>query len=257
VSTPLWTRLAGEAAWRAFPIHTHGSETREEVEEVRRLTGMTPPAFCAALRGGEGRVKLAHAIWIDDDDRRALAQCGAAVLHCPGSNLKLGSGLCDLQSLEREGIPLGIGPDGAACNNRLDPWQEMRLAAYARSLLHGPESVDPAAVLRQATLGGAEALGLGEVTGSLRRGKRADLVILDPGREPAMLGLENADESPEAALVHSGSPVLVRETIVDGRSVFRSDDPDLGTRRRDLAARARAARRALLERARLHPPQES
>lgn len=256
VSEALWERLAAEPAWRAFPIHTHGSETREEVEEVRRLTGRTPPLFCASLRGAAGRVKMAHGIWVDDADRTALGASGAAVLHCPGSNAKLGSGLCDVAALEAAGVAVGLGPDGSACNNRLDPWQEMRLAAYVRSLLHGPSAAEPRAILRQATLGGAEALGLGDEIGSLRRGKRADLVLLDPRAEPAMLGVEGPGGTPEAALVFAGSPAIVRETIVAGRTVYRRDDPRREEAGRALAARVRSARERLFERARPNLHQE-
>lgn len=256
VSDRLWERLAREPAWRAFPIHTHGSETREEVEEVRSLTGTTPPLFCASLRGAEGRVKMAHAIWVDDADRRGLSGSGAAVLHCPGSNLKLGSGLCDTAALEAAGVPVGLGPDGAACNNRLDPWQEMRLAAYVRTLRHGPSAAEPHAILRSATLGGAEALGLADEIGSLRRGKRADLVVLDPRADLAILDDDTPAEAPAAALVFAGSPALVRETIVAGRTVYRHGDPGQEAALRDLAARARSARARLLAHAQPHNHQE-
>jgi len=254
VTNPVWRELAARPEWRELAIHTHGAETREEVEEVRRLTGGTPAAWYASLPGAAGRIKMAHGVWLDDADRRALRGSGTAVLHCPGSNFKLGSGICDVAALERADVPVGLGPDGAACNNRLDPWQEMRLAAYARSLLHGPGSVDAGAILRQATRGGAEAIGLGGETGALLPGMRADLVVCDPGLDPALWDAAGGTESPEAALVFAGSPAVVRETIVQGRTVWRRGDGD-----RETAARVRSARRRLFERAGLAPsgPEET
>ncbi len=248
VTDPFWRQLAAESAFATFPIHTHGSETRDEVAEVRRLTGRTPPAYFAALPRAEGRIKMAHGVWLDGDDRRQLRDSGTTVLHCPGSNLKLGSGLCDTLTLLAEGVSIALGPDGAPCNNRLDPWQEMRLAAWLQGLTHRPSAVDPASILRLATLDGARALGLGDEIGSLAPGKRADLVLLDPSADPALCGAGSAGETPAAALVFAGSPALVRETIVAGRVVWRRNDPERPARDRERMGRAIAARRALAER---------
>lgn len=256
VSDPLWRDLALDPAFSRLPIHTHGAETREEVEETRRLTGLTPPAYLAALPGAAGRVRMAHAIWLEGEDRGHLARAGITVLHCPGSNFKLGSGMCDTLALRDGGIAVAIGPDGAPCNNRLDPWQEMRLAAWLQGLLHRPSEVDPAAILRMATVDGARAIGLGHEVGPLERGRRADLVILDPASEPALCGAGDGFESPEAALVFAGSPALVRETMVAGRIVYRRDDPDRPARDRERMARARDARRRLALRSGLNPQHE-
>jgi cytosine/adenosine deaminase-related metal-dependent hydrolase len=247
VSDAGWKHLVADHDVRSFPVHSHASETREEVAEVRGLTGQTPPAYLASLAGVEGRLKLAHCIWIDAGDRAALRRVGAAALHCPGSNAKLGSGICDTLAIEEAGIPVSLGPDGAACNNRLDPWHEMRLAAGARSLLHGPQSVDPRAILRMATRGGAESLGLGAQAGSLEAGKRADLVLLDPSLDPAMWDAGGGAESPEAALVFAGSPALVSKTLVGGRTVY--DRTGSWPERNEFLERLRHTRRLLAERA--------
>jgi cytosine/adenosine deaminase-related metal-dependent hydrolase len=266
VSDPLFRELAREPSFRSFPIHTHGSETRQEVEEVRSLTGTTPPAYLASLDGGRGRVKMAHGVWLSAEDRAALRECGGAVLHCPGSNLKLGSGLADLRALREAGVPVGLGADGAACNNRLDAWREMRLAGSIASTLHGPSTLSAFELLRLATLDGAKVLGLEDEIGSLKRSKRADLTLIDPTGDEAALGAEGmegmerteatggtgatsglAEEPPEALLVYAGSSRMVRETWVDGRVVF--DRASARPERRELSARFLAARRRVLERA--------
>jgi 5-methylthioadenosine/S-adenosylhomocysteine deaminase len=246
VSDAGWKSLLSATDFRAFPVHTHASETREEVEDVRHLTGRTPPAYLASLAGSEERLKIAHCIWVDDHDRASLRQAGAAALHCPGSNSKLGSGICDTLALEEAGVPVSLGPDGAACNNRLDPWHEMRLAAYARSLLHGPQSVDPRAILRMATRGGAESIGLGTETGSLEAGKLADLVWLDPALDSAAWDAGGGSESPEAALIFAGSPAMVVKTVVGGRTVFDRTAP--WPQRAEFMERVRQSRLLLAER---------
>jgi 5-methylthioadenosine/S-adenosylhomocysteine deaminase len=238
--------LVEEPSFRSFPIHTHGSETRDEVDEVRALTGKSPPEYFASFEHACGRVKLAHAVWLSPEDRGELARSRTAVLHCPGSNLKLGSGLADIAALREEGIVVGLGSDGAACNNRLDPWREMRLAAHIISILHGPEKVSAREILGLATLEGARVLGLEAETGSLRAGKRADLVLVDPEDDWGTLGAAEpgpADwrpESPEDLLVFAGSPALVRETWVDGRAVWRREQE--GERKREISRRMRRAR---------------
>ncbi len=253
VSPPFWAAIAsGEPS---FLIHTHGAETRAEVTETEALTGRTPARYLSELPA-RGRVKMAHGVWLTDEDRSALAGSGTAVLHCPGSNLKLGSGLADVAALRASGVAVGLGADGAACNNRLDPWAEMRAAAQIESLLHGPASVDAGRILRMATIDGAAVLGIAAETGSLAPGKRADFVILDP-LDPALLGTENAGpgapadtegaESVASALVFAGSPALVRETWIDGRAVYKRGDSI--EEWNELSRKAREARRRVRARA--------
>ncbi len=249
VTEPFWRAMAGDPGLASCPLHTHGCETREEVEDVMALTGgLTPPAFLARLPGAEGRVKMAHGVHLSDQDRVAMASAGIAVLHCPGSNLKLGSGLADVAAMQEAGVRVGIGADGAPCNNRLDPWGEMRSAAAVRTLLHGPQSVSGAEILALATLGGATVLDLQDEIGSLTRGKRADFVLLDPGNDPATAGGGAVFEKPEDLLVFAGSPEMVMETWVGGRRVFRRGEMDRGESAR-LAADVAKARRIVAERA--------
>lgn len=254
VTGAFFEEIAARPEYARFPIHTHGSETRHEVEETRALTGETPPVYLSRLPGAQDRVKMAHGVWLDDRDREHLARAGAAVLHCPGSNFKLGSGLADILALRRAGIRVGLGADGAACNNRLDPWNEMRLAALIQSVLHGPDTVHPREILRLATIEGARALGLDEEIGSLRAGKRADFVIVDPAEDPASLAGVSALEDPVAALVFAGDPSWVRETWVHGRRCYPSmTAPE---ERADFVQRVRRAAATLAGRTGLPSPPE-
>ena len=246
VTDQLWRDLSERTSLAQLPVHTHGSETHDEVNEVRKLTGLTPPAYLAGLAGAKGRVKMAHGVWLEDSDLGLMSASGACVTHCPGSNFKLGSGTADVLRMRRAGIGVGLGADGAACNNLLSAWQEMRLAGYVRSLLHGPPSVSAVELLRMATLDGAAVLGLEREIGSLKSGKRADLVVVDPRLSPAS-GAGATWESPEDFLVHAGGAELVEETWVEGRCVFRRGEDTEA--KRWMTERVTQARRSLAERA--------
>jgi len=246
VSDRLYERLVARPDYRDFLIHTHGSETREEVEQVRALArGRTPIEHLTAWDGATNRLQIAHAVWISEADRARLRESGSAVCHCPSSNFKLGSGLCDVRALQEAGVRVGLGADGAACNNRLDPWMEMRQAAFVQSALRGPESVDPEAILRLATTGGAEALRIDAETGSLAPGKWADFVVLDPALDPG--ASPGPLESPASWLVYAGSAALVRETWARGRPIYTKEEES--DWRKEWFQRLIRARGALLERA--------
>ena len=246
VSDSLWKEMANVADFGAFPIHTHGSETQDEVADVRRLTGHSPMTYYASLPTDGARFKIAHGVWLDDEDRAALARMGAVISHCPSSNLKLGSGLADLVALREAGIRLGLGADGAACNNRLDAWSEMRAAAHVQSVLRGPETVEAREILHLATRGGAEALGLGEEAGDLRAGLSADFAILRPQRDPGAAPGRFDDETPEDFLVWSGTAAMVEETWVMGRKVY--DEDARKAWQAEWEPRVREARRRLVAR---------
>ena len=225
VSDRLYDELVTRPDYRDFLIHTHGSETREEVEQVRALAqGRTPIEHLTAWETAADRLQIAHAVWISHADRARLKETGSAVCHCPSSNFKLGSGSCDVRALQEMGIRVGLGADGAACNNRLDPWLEMRQAAFVQSALRGPESVDPGAILRLATLGGAEALRIESETGSLAAGKWADFIVIDPSLDPGACPGPLDPQSPAAWLVYAGSAALVRETWARGRPIYQKEE---------------------------------
>jgi cytosine/adenosine deaminase-related metal-dependent hydrolase len=188
---------------------------------------------------------LAHCIWLNEKEIALVKEHGAKVLHCPSSNLKLGSGIANIPEYLRRGISVSLGADGAPCNNRLDMFEEMRLAALIQKPDHGPEAMDAQTVFELATLGGARVLGLQRSCGSLEPGKKADLVVLDCSRvwNPA------TEEDVYSTIVYSGSPENVRSVMIDGRWVRR----DGTTVTLDEPGVAETARRELrLLRARVH-----
>lgn len=161
------------------PIHMHLHETAFEVEDALAKGGQRPLARLQALGLLTPRLLAVHMTQLGDGEIGALAEAGAHVVHCPESNLKLASGFCPLHKLLQAGVNVALGTDGAASNNDLDMFGEMRTAALLGKGVAGDASAVPAATaLRMATLNGARALGLDELTGSLQVGKAADIVAI-------------------------------------------------------------------------------
>ena len=198
-------------------FHTHAAENRKEMDAVRARCGSDNIEFFEKLGILRSNTCLAHCIWVNDAEVTLLRERNAKVLHCPGSNLKLGSGVARVPHLLSKGITVSLGADGAPCNNTLDMFHEMRLAALIQKPEHGPRSMDAETVFSLATLGGAAALGIEKEVGSLEKGKKADLVLLDLGRywNPA------DDANPYSSIVYTGSPENVRYVMIDGAWVLR------------------------------------
>jgi cytosine/adenosine deaminase-related metal-dependent hydrolase len=127
-------------------------------------------------------VGLAHCVWLTDREKAVLARTGTHLLHCPSSNLKLASGVAQVPELLAAGVSVSLGADGAPCNNNLDGFMEMRLAALVHKPRVGPRAMPASTVVRLATMGGAAALGLADKIGSLEPGKRADVNVVVDGR---------------------------------------------------------------------------
>jgi 5-methylthioadenosine/S-adenosylhomocysteine deaminase len=180
VSDASWEKIVMYSRQLDLPIQTHMAETRHEVDEAVAATGLTPLARLDRL-GATGPDFIAiHAVHLDPADLALLAARHCHVVHCPGSNMKLGSGIAPVTKLLQMGINVALGTDGAASNNRLDVLGEMRLASLLAKVASGnPSSVPAAVALRMATLNGAAALGLDAQTGSLEPGKQADLVAIE------------------------------------------------------------------------------
>ena len=224
-------------------VHTHASESRAEIDLVRQTTGMTNVAYLEATGLASPRLCVAHCIWVDEDEQALLASHDAKVLHCPGSNLKLGSGLAPIAELHARGVCVSLGADGAACNNRLDMFDEMRLAATLQAVRRGPGALPARTVLWMATRGGARTLGLEHEIGSIEPGKQADLIVVDRDRSC----LRGAPD-PYSALVYAARGTDVRTTVVGGDVLVADFEPT----RLDgeaIAARAAVEARALAARA--------
>ena len=242
-SRTLLEAVAAESAAAGLLIHTHASENREEVALVRERTGLGNMAYLASLGLASPRLCAAHCVWVDGAEQAVMAERGVQVLHCPGSNLKLGSGVAPVVAMRAQGIGVSIGADGAACNNRLDMFDEMRLAATLQAERVGPGALTAQDVLVMATKGGARALGLDAAIGSIQPGKRADLILVDADAPHLAPGTD-----PWSTLVYAARGTDVRTTLVDGR-VLVEDGLPVGFDGAAVAADARQAARTLLGRA--------
>jgi 5-methylthioadenosine/S-adenosylhomocysteine deaminase len=195
-------------------MHLH--ESAWEVEQSLSRHGVRPLQRLARLGLASPLLVAVHATQLTPEDADLLATSGAAVVHCPQSNLKLGNGVCPAAELLGRGVRVGLGTDGAASNNDLDVLAEMQTAALLASGVYGrPGSLVAKDVLRMATLEGAKTLGLGETTGSLTAGKWADLCCVDlrvPGSWPV--------HDVPATLVHACSARQVTDTWVAGRRLL-------------------------------------
>src|SRR5262245_9025513 len=221
-------------------VHTHASESRDEQVIVReRSGGLTNIQYLDQLRLASPRLCVAHCVWVDDHDRATLAERDAKVLHCPGSNLKLGSGIAPVVEMRALGIAVSLGADGAACNNRLDMFEEMRLAGILQAMRLHPGALPARDVLWMATRSGARTLGLEQEIGSIEPGKRADIIIVERDRPHLSPGPD-----PYSTLVYAGRGSDVRTTIVDGEVLVDEFTP-ARVDRREVSAQAREAARQL------------
>ena len=225
-------------------IHTHASENRDEVDVVRRLSGgFSNLEYLADTGLATHRLCAAHCVWVTDSEQQLLAERNVKVMHCPGSNLKLGSGIAPVVEMRRRGISVSLGADGAACNNRLDMFDEMRLAATLQAVKMGPGTLPARDVLWMATREGARALGLEGEIGSIEPGKRGDLILID--RDKPHL---SPDQDPWSTLVYAARGPDVRLTMVDGEVLVKDFQlvhtdvqliaADAARAARDLATRA-------------------
>jgi 5-methylthioadenosine/S-adenosylhomocysteine deaminase len=213
----LLEKVARLALERNVIVHTHASENRTEVEMVERETSMRNVTYLDSLGLTGPHVALAHCVHLDETELETLKRTGTHALHCPSSNLKLGSGIAPVTEMLERGISVSLGADGAPCNNRLDMFTEMRTAALLQKVLRGPEALPANRALRLATIDGARALSLHQEIGSLEAGKRADISIINLNRphltpRPADL---------VSAIVYAAEPADVETVIVDGEIIMR------------------------------------
>ena len=216
VSAPALERIGRLAADLAIPVHIHLHETAAEVADFQARHGCRPLARLEQRGLLTPRLLAVHMTQLEPAEIDRLAQAGAHVAHCPESNLKLASGFCPTARLDAAGVNVTIGTDGAASNNDLDVFGELRTAALLGKGVAGDPSVLPAArVLRMATLNGARALGLGDEIGSLEPGKAADLIAVDLGQpetEPVY--------HPISQLVYTASRHQVTDVWVAGQRLL-------------------------------------
>jgi cytosine/adenosine deaminase-related metal-dependent hydrolase len=159
--------------------HTHSSENKNEIEEVRKRFLKENIEYFDSLKLLDDYTILAHCVHTNINEKRILKDKNTRVAHCPSANLKLGSGIAPIPEYLEEGISVSLGADGAPCNNNLSVFNEMRLASLIQKPVRGPEFMKALTVFRMATIEGAKALHLEEETGSIETGKFADLILVE------------------------------------------------------------------------------
>lgn len=213
-SDALWQGIQALSEQRGWPVHTHALEQEEETVTVQALKqGRDEIRYfddCGILAGD---LRIAHGVWLNDAHLTRVRRERFSVVHCPSANLKLGSGIADVVKIRGAGVPVGVGADGAACNNDLDPFEELRLAALLQQVKNGPGSFGGLDALRLATSEGARAVGLGGETGSVEVGKAADLMVVS-ARRPELVAAAQVDV--HDLLAFGGSRAAVRHVVVAG-----------------------------------------
>jgi 5-methylthioadenosine/S-adenosylhomocysteine deaminase len=237
-SAGLFTRSKALADRYGAILLSHTAETASEVRDSQAKTGQTPPAYLDKLGVLDRNTVLAHGVHLSDADIELLAERGAGIAHCPQSNLKLASGAARLPHLLAAGVRMGLGTDGAASNNDLNMWGEISSTAMLHKLVNNdPTAADAKTVISLATRGGADILGLGDKLGSLERGKRADLILIDL-EQPHLVPLYDI----YSHLVYAVDKADVTTVVIEGRVVLENrqlltlDEPELFARVREMAA---------------------
>ena len=200
------------------PLVIHLSETKRENDETIAKRGATPTAALEKLGVLTGRTLGAHGVWLDDSDIAILARRGTGIAHCPGSNMKLASGIAPVAKLLAAGVNVGLGPDGpAGSNNDFSLFEEMDLASKLAKVSSGdPQTLAAKTVVEMATIGGARALGIDSITGSLEPGKRADAIFISIAA-PHATPMYDAYSHMVSALKSSD----VTDVFVNGRLLLR------------------------------------
>jgi len=195
-------------------MHTHAAEHPGERAAVRSALGADDVVLLRRWGFFGPRASIAHGVQLSPAQMKRLAADGTSVVHCPSANLKLGSGIARVARMRELGLTVGLGADGAPCNNNLDPWLEMRHAALVSSAVAGPGALPAPEVLRLATIDGARVLGLAHEIGSLEVGKSADVVVVSVARPHAAPAPD-----PVSTLVYATQARDVEHVFVAGRQV--------------------------------------
>ncbi len=225
------------------PISIHMSESPFEVQYSKDTYGMTSIELFESIGFFDGPTIAAHVVWPTDAEIPILARRQVGVIHNPTSNMKIASGIAPITEMLAAGVRVGLGTDGAASNNDLDMWEEMRLAAFLQKVEQmNPEVLSAETVLRMATSGGATAIGLGDAIGSLEPGKRADLI---------QVAFEDVHHVPTydvvSHLVYVNDEQDVASVVVDGsilmeeRQMLTIDTERVRREATELAARIQSA----------------
>ena len=225
-------------------VHFHVSETKDEVENLRRETGLPVIPYIRKFGMLETKLTAAHCVWLDEGEIRTLKSASVGIAHNPTSNLKLASGFAPVARMMELGCNVGVGTDGPASNNDLDMFEEIRLANLVAKNVAGDPTVLPARqTLAMATIIGAKALHLDDIIGSLEPGKRADLILVDISPIHNQPRFRRDPKGIYAQLIYASKSTDVTDTMVNGRWLMRNrelltlDEQQLISEARQIAAR--------------------
>ncbi len=220
-------------------LHSHAAEHPGEREAVRKLLGQDDVDVLTSYGFAGPRTILAHGVQLTDAQAKRAAKDGTRFVHCPSANLKLGSGIARVHELLAFGVIMGLGADGAPCNNNLDALTELRHAALLAKTRTSTTALPAREALALATIGGATALGIADVTGSIEIGKRADLQVIridGPHVEPG--------GDAHSRVVYAATSRDVVHVMADGRLLVRDGESTVFDRERVLAGARVEARKA-------------
>ncbi len=244
-TTPEILRACAEMA-KEFdvPLHIHISETAFEVETMRAEQGMPVVPYVKKQGLFEAKVIAAHCVHIDPGEIRTLKNANVGVAHNPSSNLKLASGFAPVAKMLEAGLNVGVGTDGPASNNDLDMFEEVRLASFiAKASTNDPTAVPASVAMLMATRLGAQALHLGETTGSLEAGKRADLILVHTSPLHNSPRFRRDPQNAYAQLVYASKSTDVTDVMVNGKWLMRGhrlltlNEDELLAQAREIAAK--------------------
>ena len=204
------------------PLQIHIAETALEVENMRDAEGIPVIPYVKKQGLFEAKVLAAHCVHIDTGEIRTLQHAGAGVAHNPSSNMKLASGVAPVQKMIDMGVNVGIGTDGPASNNDLDMFEEVRLAAFiAKGFSGNPTDIPATTALTMATRLGANALHIGDITGSLEVGKRADLILVDTNAVHSAPHFRRDPKNAYVQIVYAAKSTDVSDVMVNGKWLMR------------------------------------
>jgi cytosine/adenosine deaminase-related metal-dependent hydrolase len=195
--------------------HTHSSESLQEIDEVKKRFHKENIEYFNSINVLDDYTILAHCVHTSDNERKILKDKNTKVAHCPSANLKLGSGIAPIPQYLKEGISVTLGADGAACNNGLSIFNEMRLASLIQKPMQGVDSIDAKTIFKMATIEGAKALHIQNEVGSIEIGKKADLVLID--LDSYSNSYSDSDESVYSDIVFSSSSENIRSVMINGK----------------------------------------
>ena len=206
-----------------IPLHIHISETAEEVENMRKENGMPVVPYVKKQGVFEAKTTAAHCVHIDEGEMRTLAHAGVGVSHNPSSNLKLASGVAPVKRMLEVGLNVGIGTDGAASNNDLDFFEEIRLASFlAKGISGDPTSIPAKKTLEMATRIGAKAIHMDHLIGTLEKGKRADLIVIDLHTLHNSPQFNHSENGIYSQIVYACKSTDITDVLVDGEWLMQN-----------------------------------